>query len=234
VDLKGNKKTLTQLWLGIISGLAWSPSGNEILFTASTYGVTTSLYAVSPLGRQRLIAHLSGSSTLLDVAPDSRLLMSNGIYSMALFYLPTVDSKETDLYWHDQSSLTDISRDGKFILFTEGGDATRRGEDYVSFMRGADGSPAIRLGPGIPLEFSPEGKWAIALGSVRPPSQLVLLPTGTGEAGRSHTTGSIIRVLPGRPTASGSYSWEMSPAVASATTCRAWMAVLRERSRPRM
>ena len=182
VDLKGNKKTLTQLWLGIISGLAWSPSGNEILFTASTYGVTTSLYAVSPLGRQRLIAHLSGSSTLLDVAPDSRLLMSNGIYSMALFYLPTVDSKETDLYWHDQSSLTDISRDGKFILFTEGGDATRRGEDYVSFTRGADGSQAIRLGPGIPLEFSPEGKWAIALGSVRPPSQLVLLPTGTGEA----------------------------------------------------
>jgi len=182
VDLKGNKKTLTQFWLGIVNGLAWSPTSDEILFAAAPYSLTTSLYAVNRAGRQRLIAHLPGNFAVADVAPDGRLLLQHSVISSTLFYLPTVDSKETDLYWHDLSQLSDISRDGKALLFSEGGDATRSGEDYVTYLRRTDGSAAVRLGPGLPLEFSPDGKWAVVLGSVRAPSQLVLLPTGTGEA----------------------------------------------------
>jgi len=182
VDTKGNKKTLTQLWLGEVSGLAWSPARDEIFFTAAAYSVTNSLYAVNRSGRQRLVAHLSGPFSLFDVAPDGRLLMSRGSISNSLFYQPTLGSKETDLYWHDLSSLSDISHDGKFLLFSEGGDATRTGEDYVTYLRGTDGSAAVRLGPGFPLEISPDGKWAMVRGSTRAPSQLVLLPTGTGEA----------------------------------------------------
>jgi serine/threonine protein kinase/WD40 repeat protein len=182
VDMKGNKKTLTELWLGYLQSLAWSSSGDEILFTAAEHGYTLSLYAVNRSGRQRLIAHLSGTFGLYDVAPDGRLLMAHGVGSTSVFYLPTADSKETDLYWHDSSFAVDISQDGKSILFVEGGDATRSGEDYVTYLRGTDGSAAVRLGPGFPQAISPDGKWAMALGSGRPPSQLVLLPTGTGEA----------------------------------------------------
>jgi len=182
VDMRGNKKTLTELWLGYLQSLAWSSSGDEILFTAADHGYTLSLYAVNRSGRQRLIAHLSGTFGLFDVAPDGRLLMAHLIGSNSLFYLPSADSKETDLYWHDSSFAVDISRDGKSILFDEGGDATRSGEDYVTYLRGTDGSAAVRLGPGFPQAISPDGKWAMALGSGRPPSQLVLLPTGTGEA----------------------------------------------------
>ena len=182
VDLKGNKKTLTQLWLGLLNGLAWSSSSDEILFAAAAYGATTSLYAVNRSGRQRLIAHLPGNFFLADVAPDGRLLMMHQVSSSTLFYLPTSASEEADLYWHDNSVISDISRDGKSLLFAEGGDSTRSGEDYVTYLRGTDGSPAVRLGPGLALEISPDGKWALVLGSTRAPSQLVLLPTGTGEA----------------------------------------------------
>jgi Tol biopolymer transport system component len=181
VDMKGNKKTLTELWLGILQSLAWSSSGDEILFTAADHGYALSLYAVNRSGRQRLITHLSGTFGLFDVAPDGRLLMAHGVASDSLFYLPTADSKETDLYWHDNSVPFDISGDGKSILFDEAGDATRSGEDYVTYLRGTDGSAAVRLGPGYPQAISPDGKWAMVLGSARPPSQLVLLP-GTGEA----------------------------------------------------
>ena len=182
VDLKGTKKTLTEFFLGNLNGLAWSPSGDEILFTASEYGFTNSLYAVSPRGRQRLVAHLNGLYALYDVASDGRLLLQHAVDYCTLAFLPRVDSKETDLYWHDLSTIGDISRDGKFLLFSEGGDATRRGEDWVAYLRGTDGSAAVRLGPGWALEISPDGKWAMVLGSTRAPSQLVLLPTGTGEA----------------------------------------------------
>jgi serine/threonine protein kinase/Tol biopolymer transport system component len=182
VDTRGNKKTLTQLWLGIVNGPAWSFSDDEILFTAAPFSVTTSLYAVSRSGHQRLIAHLPGTFGVLDVAPDGRILMARTVASCAMFYMPKVDSNETDMYWHDLSSLSDISRDGKALLFSEGGDATRSGEDYVTYLRGTDGSAAVRLGAGSALEISPDGKWAMVLGSSRAPSQLVLLPTGTGEA----------------------------------------------------
>jgi eukaryotic-like serine/threonine-protein kinase len=181
VDLKGKKKTLTGPWLGSTSGLAWSSSGDEILFTAAAYGLTTSLYAVNRSGRQRMISHLPGTFGLLDVAPDGRLLLIHFGFSYALFYVPT-DAKEADLYWHDFSELRDISRDGKSILFAEGGDATRSGEDYVTYLRGTDGSAAVRLGPGYPLEISPDGKWAMVLGLLPAPSQLLLLPTGVGDA----------------------------------------------------
>jgi hypothetical protein len=39
--------------------------------------------------------------------------------SSSLLYLSAVDSKETDLYWHDNSIIQDISRDGKALLFSE-------------------------------------------------------------------------------------------------------------------
>jgi hypothetical protein len=43
--------------------------------------------------------------------------MMHAVNSEALFYQPTVGSNETDLYWYDLSGLTDISRDGKALLF---------------------------------------------------------------------------------------------------------------------
>jgi hypothetical protein len=50
-------------------------------------------------------------------------------------------------------------------------------------------------------------------------------PREPGKHGRSRTTAFITRALRGRPTPSGSYSWEMSRIIVSATMCRAWMAV---------
>ena len=182
VDMKGNKKTLTELWLGAIAGVAWSSFSDEILFTAAAFGVTHSLYAVNRTGNQRLITHLPGLFDVLDIAPDGRVLMSHSVLSGALFYLKAGDSKETDLYWHDFSEIRDISHDGKTLLFAEGGDENRKGEEYVAYLRRTDGSPAVRLGRGYPQAISPDGKWAMVLESFHAPAQLVLLPTGTGEA----------------------------------------------------
>jgi eukaryotic-like serine/threonine-protein kinase len=182
VDLQGHKKTLAGLWLRLINGLAWSPSGDEILFSAAPFGFTSSLYAVNRSGRQRVVEHLPGGFELLDIGPDSRVLFLRAVLSMSLLYQRDASSHAADLYWHDYSQIADISRDGKTLLFSEGGDSDRTGEDYVSYIRHSDGSPAIRLGRGFPLSLSPDGKWAVVLGSVEAPSQLVVLPTGAGEA----------------------------------------------------
>lgn len=193
VNDKGNKKILTDYWLGNVTGLAWSPVSDEILFTAARYGLTDSLYAVNRSGHQRLIAHLSGTFGLQDVASDGRALLIHYVYSTSVLYQPSAEAKEIDLYWHDLSIVRDISRDGKALLFAEGGDSTRAGEDYVTYVRRVDGSAAVRLGAGTPFEFSPDSKWAVTAASARAPSQLMLLPTGIGEA-RALTNDSIHHV----------------------------------------
>ena len=182
VDMQGHKKTLTGYWHGYISGLAWSGGGDEILFAAAPFGNTGSLYAVNRSGRQRLVEHLQGFFRVLDVAPGGRVLLLRWAPSVSLFYQGAGEANATDLYWHDFSEIRDVSRDGKTLLFAEGGDSNRSGEDWVSYIRHTDGSTAVRLGLGVPLALSPDGKWAMGLASVEAPSQLLLLPTGVGEA----------------------------------------------------
>ena len=181
VDMKGNKKMLSRLWFGGLQGLAWNGDG-EILICAGVSGVTRSLWGFDRRGRERLISNLPGNFGLLDVTTDHRILLQHFLFSGSIFTHRPGATRETDLYWHDTSWAADISRDGRTLLFGELGDATRLGEDVVTYLRGTDGSPATRLGRGMPLEISPDGKWAVALGSEGRPSQLILLPTGTGEA----------------------------------------------------
>jgi Tol biopolymer transport system component len=89
------------------------------------------------------------------------------------------DEKERDLSWLDWSNVGDLSRDGKTILFTESGEGG--GAGYSVYTRNVDGSPAVRLGEGNGLSFSPDGKSALAMVRTAADPQLVLLPVGAGE-----------------------------------------------------
>jgi WD40-like Beta Propeller Repeat len=62
------------------------------------------------------------------------------------------------------------------LIDPRSGFAARR----FTYLRRTDGSPAVRLGEGQALALSPDGKWALAWRTSS--SQLVLLPTGVGEA----------------------------------------------------
>ena len=96
-----------------------------------------------------------------------------------MVHVPGPVGGQKNLYWHDESQVQDISRDGKTILFSESGDAT--GEGYDAYLRAIDGSsPAVRLGVGLPLSLSPDGRWVIA-NPAGSPARLTLLPTGPGD-----------------------------------------------------
>lgn len=67
VDSKGEKKTLTQDFY-TAQGLAWSPDGREIWFTAATSGLDKVLYAIQATGgKPRLLAQAPGDLLLHDV-----------------------------------------------------------------------------------------------------------------------------------------------------------------------
>jgi dipeptidyl aminopeptidase/acylaminoacyl peptidase len=89
------------------------------------------------------------------------------------------ETKERDLSWLDWSAAFDLSKDGKQLLFAETGESS--GPGYSCFIRGTDGSPPVRLGDGVAMSISPDGRWVTANTPREDHPRLWLYPTGAGE-----------------------------------------------------
>jgi dipeptidyl aminopeptidase/acylaminoacyl peptidase len=186
LDLSGNVRTISSRF-NSTRGLAWSPDGEEVWFAAAKRGASLAVWAVNRAGKERVIARFPAYISLEDISRDRRVLLSLHSLSESMVHVPPVGERK-DLYWHDESQVQDISRDGKTILFSESGDAT--GQDYDAYLRAIDGSsPAVRLGVGLPLSLSLDGRWVIA-NPAGSPARLTLLPTGPGDP-QPLTSGNI-------------------------------------------
>jgi len=176
IDLAGNEKNLSREWEGT-HGLAWSPRGDEIWFTASFGGTNRGLYAVTLSGQQRTVLQVPGGLALHDIAADGRVLL--GFDTERVGMRGSRDgAAERELTWLGWSTPQAISPDGGRVLFTE--QAEPAGSNYWVTIRTFDGSPPVRLGEGSAGGFSPDGKWA-ASSLPGKGDRVILLPTGAGQ-----------------------------------------------------
>src|SRR6202158_1934392 len=190
VDLVGNKKNISEAWESV-QGLAWSPRGDEVWFTGAKVGNGRFLTAATLSGTERLLAREPGTLTLQDVARDGRVLLARDVQRVGMVGMGPNATRGSDLSWLDWSAPTDLSSDGKTLLFSESGEGG--GENYSSYIRPTDGSPAVRLGDGSASGLSSDGKWVIA-GEVQSPLESILLPTGAGESRKlSHNGVELVR-----------------------------------------
>jgi Tol biopolymer transport system component len=178
IDLAGHKTMLSSIW-DVVNGLAWSPQGNEVWFTAWPSGSShRSLWAVNLSGRQRQVLSAPDDITLQDIAPDGRILATTDSERLAMEWTGK-DKPIQDLSWYGWSLVKDISPDGQSVLFEEGGEPV--GPMNAVAIRKIDGSPPIRLGDGIAEKLSPDGNWAVSV-SPTGPAHLTLLPVGPGQS----------------------------------------------------
>src|SRR5437867_1651048 len=180
VILEKNSRTPTAIargWAHGANGLSWTPDGKEIWLTGTDTGAPPSLYAVNAdTGDTRLLSRLTGSMKLYDISAAGRILLSNGMWRAALEYQPPGETTERDMSWLDWSILTDLSADGRSILFNE----TREGGGSNSgvYLRRADAPTPVKIGDGFGDALSRDGKLVLChIGS-----KLAVLPTGSGEA----------------------------------------------------
>jgi len=177
VNPAGEKRVLSTGW-ETAKGLAWSPTGDEVWFSASKTR-ELALYAVTLSGRERLVFQAPGDLHLYDISRDGRVLAAVGNPRSRMIGFTAGSEKERDLSWFDWSTSADLSADGRMLLFYEWGMAVG-GVPIVYLRKMDEANDPIRLGQGKALALSPDRKWALALQEGLPP-QLVLLPTGPGE-----------------------------------------------------
>lgn len=115
---------------------------------------------------------------LQDVSAGGDLLVSLLSRQSSVICRGPGAATETNLAWHDGSEVTDISPDGRTVLIQDS--VTGSGRTGAFYIRKTDGSPAIRLGDGTAVAFSPDSKWVLAEPS-NSKRTLVMVPTGAGE-----------------------------------------------------
>jgi Tol biopolymer transport system component len=190
VERSGGKTAISPQY-ATAQGLAWSPDGSEVWFSAAEVGGNRALLGATPSGRNRTLLRIPGTITLRDVARDGRVLLSHDANQTGLLALAAGEAKEKDLTWLDWSLVADISNDGRRVLFSESGEGG--GPGYSVYLRNLDGAPAVRLGEGNGQAISPDGKSVLAILHPTTDQQLVIYPTGAGESRRLPTEGLRVR-----------------------------------------
>src|SRR5438552_126024 len=177
VDRNGKRTVLSHDWYAE-DGLAWSPDGKEVWFTATkSGGGRLALLAVTLDGKERPVLTIPSAMMVLDMARDGRALISRWTWREGITALPEGEKRERDLSWLNVSGSAHISDDGKLIAFVDWSEPNGL---YYACTRKTDGSPAVRLGEGQVLALSPDARWVLTVKFTAPP-QLVMLPVGAGQ-----------------------------------------------------
>jgi len=158
--------------------LAWLPGSREVAFAGNTtFDWMPPVIAVSLDGAVRPLVRYPMRAILHDVAPDGRLLLEREFFRRELRVSGPGDAPDRDLSWLDGSNLAALDVARGRVLLDESFEAV--GQRPRVFLRGLDGSPAVRLGEGTAQDLDASGAWALAI-APEAARGLVLFPTGAG------------------------------------------------------
>jgi Tol biopolymer transport system component len=177
IDSNGARKTISHTWEAV-SGLAWTPDGREVWYTAATVGARYSLMGSTLDGHERPIYVAPGGLLLEDIGKDGRVLLSTADRNVQVNVWLAGEEGERSVTWLDYSFVRDISRDGQQLLMSYSGEGSGANYDvYVGTIRGGD---AARIGEGQAQQFSPDGRSVLSVVH-GPPSRVIVLPIGPGD-----------------------------------------------------
>jgi DNA-binding winged helix-turn-helix (wHTH) protein len=170
----GRRMALSSTFTSIY-GLAWSPDGREVWFTASETGTNTALRALRPGAGERVLQPAAGRVLLHDVAADGRALVERSLRRGEA--AAGSDDGEHDLSWLDATEAAAIAPDGAVVL-NETGEAG--GPRYGVYLSRMGQRAPVRIGDGRASDVSTDGRF-VATVPVREPYRIELLPVAAAE-----------------------------------------------------
>ena len=142
--------------------------------------MSTSIWSVTVSGKRRLVHALAGVFILQAVSADGKRLLLTARRQRTRLAVRLNSGPPKDFSWFDWTFVSDISPDGRQLLFWDYGPTKGTSGSWI---RSIDGGDAIRVGEGSLGKFSPDGRWIVALTPEGAgPLHLLLHPTGPGQS----------------------------------------------------
>jgi eukaryotic-like serine/threonine-protein kinase len=176
VDTTGRARTLSTGWASA-DGLAWTPSGHEVWFTATRSGLERQLMSVDLKGQLRQVIRTPGSLDLEDISKTGKVLLARSTERMNMSLVNLKQGSIQSVSRFDWSRVAGVNADGDSILFDESGEGGGKG--YSVYLYHVRNRTFDRLGEGRAMDLSPDGRWAITEPSDSA-SSLNLISTGGG------------------------------------------------------
>jgi hypothetical protein len=183
VDLQGQSKVLAPRWPRVL-GLAWSPDGSEVLFTAGRI-TRNVLVAVSGEGRVRELYASPADLRVDDVSPDGTVLATEQLERSEVGFSSAGQKEQPTLTWGNWANAVARVSDEGTVLFSESAPVTpEKGPmpttPVWALLRRSDRNAAQILGTGSPYDLSPDGRSALVVALDR--RTLTALPIGPGQS----------------------------------------------------
>lgn len=179
VDADGAVTELNDEVPDSLQGLAWSPDGRSIWFSAFVFGQGGVLWSVQPGARPVERLRSPVAIRLQDLSRNGRALIVAGDTRAEIAGLLAGEAGERRYEGWNDDSIGGLAADG--TMFAGNMQVATVDGEYAAFTRGADGSPPVRLGYGDVFGMSPDAKWVFARNMIGDRRKLILLPTGPGE-----------------------------------------------------
>ncbi len=201
VDSAGEKRVLASIGKGTFycPALSWSRNGKEIWFSSFDTEKAGIMFAIGLDGKRRTVATLPGQNRLFDISREGKMLLATSNQRLGILFGAQGEASERDLSWLETTLLSNLSADGRTIVFSEIGEGG--GHNRSIYRRSTDGSPAVRLAEGIAGAVSPDGKWVAAY-RANAKLKVTLVPSGPGEEipiqvdGLEDRLGNVVAWLP--------------------------------------
>jgi hypothetical protein len=180
LDRAGHLRRLTTRYLSV-QGLAWTPAGDRLAFTAAITGAARGLRTVSVLGIDDRARHEAPATLrVLDVGAAGRALVARDDHPVRMVAVEP-DGRQRDLSWLDGSAVQSWSRDDRQLSFAESWDGA--GPEYGIYLRPYDGGAAVRIAEGAIGELSPTADELLVPRTAADGRRaLWRVPTGAGQA----------------------------------------------------
>jgi hypothetical protein len=165
-------RTLVEPLAANFWGLAWGPTGREIWFTESPRRTARSVHAVDLDGRRRVVYGSPGNLSLMDSAPDGRVLLHRALDRIETMALVPGRPVEQDVTVYDYALVGALSADGRLLLLNS---MQEEKGPFVYLRR--DGGDPVRLAAGVGVDISPDRRSALI---VTDTGELSEVPIGPG------------------------------------------------------
>ncbi|MGC1384751.1 MAG: protein kinase [Candidatus Acidiferrales bacterium] len=179
IDRDGEQTTVSSGWESL-EGLAWSPSGNEVWFSAASSGEEYCIRAATLSGKTRTMYCGTSPTMIQDALPNGRSLVSSEDTRASMELVEHGQTEGRDLSWLDNVYNPRLSPDGSLVAFTD--QSARGGSEYSVYVRKTDGSPAVKIGGGeFASDVSPDGKSVLLFRADDPQQRIQIVPVGPGQ-----------------------------------------------------